>query len=128
MSDRLALGVRHQVTLEPPSTAGWSSRPSTRTATPCPPGDGAAEALLALLRRRDDLADRWQVLRLAALPDVSGERPITVDQTNTSVVVGEPRDRQVAAGRSPTSPSRRWPPWPSSARSVSTRCPRRTPC
>jgi len=51
------------------------------------PGDGVAEALLAAMPRLEhDLAfvpDSWHS------EDVSGERAITVDQTNESVVVGE---------------------------------------
>jgi maltokinase len=53
------------------------------------PGDGASLALLALLRGEDDLGDQWQALRLAAIPEADGERAVLVDQTNTSVVVGE---------------------------------------
>ena len=56
-------------------------------------------------------------------PTVTGERPIDVDQTNTSVVVGRGARREVAAHASPTGRIRPWPRWPSSARSASTQMP-----
>jgi maltokinase len=88
VTERLALAPGFQVALTP-RDGGWSVSVQRTDGTECIAGDGAAEALLQLLRRDDDLADRWQVLRLAALPEVSGERAITVDQTNLSVVVGD---------------------------------------
>lgn len=87
MGDRLALGDAHQLVLED-RPDGWAVSPQHSDGSPCGPGDGAAEALIAVLRHSEDPADRWQVLRLAAVPDVVGEEAIRVDQTNTSVVVG----------------------------------------
>lgn len=87
MADRLALGDAHQVVLTD-GPEGWKISPCHADGSPCPPGGGAAEALISVVRQAGDLDDRWQVLRLAAVPDVSGEEPIGVDQTNTSVVVG----------------------------------------
>ena len=88
MADQLALGDAHQVVLVD-GPDGWTISPCHADGSPCAPGDGAAEALISVVRQAGDLADRWQVLRLAAVPDVSGEKPIGVDQTNTSVVVGQ---------------------------------------
>ncbi len=88
MTERLALAPGFELALTP-RDGGWAVSAQRTDGTECVAGDGAAEALLQLLRREDDLADRWQVLRLAGLPDVTGERAITVDQTNLSVVVGE---------------------------------------
>ncbi|MDP9220472.1 MAG: aminoglycoside phosphotransferase [Actinomycetota bacterium] len=84
----LALGSELEVSLVP-DAVGWSISPRFTSGKACVAGDGAAEALLALLRQDGDLADSWQALRLATIPEVSDERAITVDQTNTSVVVGE---------------------------------------
>jgi maltokinase len=88
VTERLALAPGFELTLTP-RDGGWAVSAQRADGTECVAGDGAAEALLQLMRREDDLADRWQVLRLAGLPDVNGERAITVDQTNLSVVVGE---------------------------------------
>lgn len=88
MTEHLSLGRAFEVALVPDED-GWAIVPRTSAGTLCRPGDGAAEALLALLREEGDLADRWQVLRLTPVPDAVGERAIPVDQTNTSVVVGE---------------------------------------
>ncbi len=55
----------------------------------CLPGEGASAQLIRLLTEGPEVSDRWQVLRLGALAPVGGERPLDVDQTNTSVVVGE---------------------------------------
>ncbi len=55
-------------------------------------GDGAAEALVARLRAMvtdDQPAEGFRLVRLATPPEALGERAILVDQTNTSVVVGE---------------------------------------
>lgn len=97
MPERLSLGRGIDVVLqERPGggdTAGqqdrWDVRLLHTDGTACGPGEGASQNLVALLAGRGDLSDRWQVLRLATLPEASGERPIDVDQTNTSVVVGE---------------------------------------
>jgi maltokinase len=88
VAERLVLGADQAVALERAGDA-WTVTPQRTDGTPSRPGDGAAEALIALLRRDGALADRWQVLRLVSVPDVAGERPITVDQTNTSVVIGD---------------------------------------
>ena len=52
------------------------------------PGDGASAALVALLSGGDRTIGRVEVTTWHSSPEV-GERPITVDQTNESVVVGE---------------------------------------
>lgn len=88
MAERLTLDEDHEVVLEP-QPHGWAVRLQRRDGTPCAPGDGAADALITTIRQESDLADDWQVLRLAAVPDVTGERAIGVDQTNTSLVVGD---------------------------------------
>jgi maltokinase len=88
VAERLALGRDHAVALEGVGDT-WTVTPQRGDGTPCGPGDGAAEALIALLRQEGDLAERWEALRLPRVPDVAGERPIPVDQTNTSVVVGD---------------------------------------
>lgn len=51
------------------------------------PGEGAAEALMTLLSQGDDHGD-FRVLRWHG-HGVSGERAISVDQTNESVIVGD---------------------------------------
>jgi maltokinase len=51
-------------------------------------GEGAFEGLLALLRAGEP-SGRFTFLRLGDVPDATGERAITVDQSNRSVVVGE---------------------------------------
>jgi maltokinase len=51
-------------------------------------GEGAFEGLLALLRIGEPCG-RFTFLRLGDVPDATGERAITVDQSNRSVVVGE---------------------------------------
>jgi maltokinase len=51
-------------------------------------GAGAAEALVAALRS-EPVPAPFRVVQFAPLPDVEGERAITADQTNESVVVGE---------------------------------------
>ena len=97
MPERLPLGGGIDVTLQERPNGGdvadrtqhWDVRVLHADGTPCGPGEGASQDLVALLSTRGDLTDRWQVLRLATLPTVAGERPIDVDQTNTSVVVGE---------------------------------------
>jgi maltokinase len=88
VTERLVLGSDRIVVLESAGDA-WTVIPQRRDGTPARPGDGAAEALLGRLRDERDLGDRWEALRLATVPDVAGEHPITVDQTNTSVVVGD---------------------------------------
>jgi maltokinase len=88
VAERLTLDTDHEVVLEP-QPDGWAVRPQRRDGSLAAPGDGAAEALLATIRQESALADDWQVLRLAPVPDVTGERAIGVDQTNTSVIVGD---------------------------------------
>jgi maltokinase len=88
VTERLALAPGFELALTP-RDGGWAVSAQRTDGAECVAGDGAAEALLQLLRHEDDLADRWQALRLASVPEVSGERAITVDQTNLSVVVGE---------------------------------------
>jgi maltokinase len=99
MTPSLLVGGGHAVVLEP-HAGGW--RVATRTsgagalglkfdgpARPIEPGDGVSLDLLQWLRADATPTDGWQVLRLAAIPELEGERGIDVDQTNTSVVVGE---------------------------------------
>jgi maltokinase len=88
VTERLALAPDFEVVLTEQGD-GWSVSIQHLDASPCVAGDGAAEALLSLLRQEGDLADRWQVLRLASFPEVAGEQPVTVDQTNLSVIVGD---------------------------------------
>ncbi|WNG87490.1 glucosamine kinase [Mycobacterium sp. ITM-2016-00317] len=54
-------------------------------------GDGAAEALLRLLARRPGRSSdgRFQMLSWTTVSAPRGERPVTVDQTNESVIVGD---------------------------------------
>jgi maltokinase len=88
VTERLVLGPDHEVLLEPVADT-WAVTPRRMEPQSSGVGEGAAQALLGLLHADEDLTDRWQVLRLAPAPEVSGERPILVDQTNTSVIVGE---------------------------------------
>jgi maltokinase len=88
MSERLSLGGGIEVLLDA-RAEGWEVTPRRADGTPSGPGEGASEALVAYLLGGRELPERWQVLRIATLPAVAGERPIDVDQTNTSVVVGE---------------------------------------
>jgi maltokinase len=54
------------------------------------PGDGAAEALLALLHDTAGTTRRGRfTVHAWAPPAVTGERAVTVDQTNESVIVGD---------------------------------------
>lgn len=50
---------------------------------------GASAALVAVLASGQQPPEPFGVQRLAAVPAVAGERPVVVDQTNESVVVGE---------------------------------------
>lgn len=50
---------------------------------------GASERLVAALAGRSALPPGWTAEAFAPVPVAMGERPITVDQTNVSVVVGE---------------------------------------
>ncbi len=54
-------------------------------------GDGAAEALLRLLARTPGRCSdgRFQIVSWTTGPAPDGERPVTVDQTNESVIVGD---------------------------------------
>jgi maltokinase len=88
MSDSLPLASGFEVTLDRQDDR-WDVTPRHSDGRPCRAGDGASEALVALLGDCTDLRGPWQVLRLAAVPPAVGERPVDVDQTNTSVVVGE---------------------------------------
>ena len=88
MTERLPLSSGIDVVLEPRGDS-WDVTPRSADGADVRPGPGGLAALVATLLAGAELPDRWQVLRLAALPDVTGERPIDVDQTNTSVVVGE---------------------------------------
>lgn len=54
------------------------------------PGDGAAEALLAMLHRTDGITRSGRfTVHAWAPPAATGERAVTVDQTNESVIVGD---------------------------------------
>jgi maltokinase len=50
---------------------------------------GASERLVAALAGHAALPPGWTAETFASVPVAAGERPITVDQTNVSVVVGE---------------------------------------
>jgi maltokinase len=88
MSDSLPLPRGFEITLERQDDR-WDVTPRHLDGRPCRPGDGASEALVALLLDGGELSERWQALRLVTVPRVSGERAVDVDQTNTSVIVGE---------------------------------------
>src|SRR6266480_299836 len=51
--------------------------------------EGASDRLVAALAAGDPLPPPWTAEIFAVPPPAAGERPITVDQTNVSVVVGE---------------------------------------
>ncbi len=88
MTERLSLAPGIELSLRSDDD-GWQIEVTRPDGTPCGPGDGASETLIGLLQRGGTIDERWQSLRLATIPPVSGERAIAVDQTNTSVVVGE---------------------------------------
>ncbi len=88
MFDRLPLGGGIEVTLDARDDQ-WHVTPRHVHGGLCRPGEGASAQLIRLLTEGPEVTDRWQVLRLAALAPVGGERALDVDQTNTSVVVGE---------------------------------------
>jgi maltokinase len=53
-------------------------------------GDGVAQALVDVIRHQvSPMVPGFRVVRLVPPPEATGERTVTVDQTNTSVVVGE---------------------------------------
>src|SRR5882757_1465561 len=64
MSERLSLGGGIEVVLGG-RPEGWDVTPQRADGTASGPGEGASEALVALLLTGRDLPDRWQVLRLA---------------------------------------------------------------
>jgi maltokinase len=72
-----------------PAVVDQSADPPSRRAAP---GDGASPALLRLLATGLDhgpVADGFTLMRLFASGDLDQERPMLVDQTHESVVVGE---------------------------------------
>jgi maltokinase len=89
---RFALGPGLEVRVEPDGD-GWLCGPvRAYDGAPAEPGDGAAEALVDLLDVGDPATrpDGFVLRRIAPPPAVRGEHPIDVDQTNRSVVVGDP--------------------------------------
>ncbi|GAA0281862.1 hypothetical protein [Cryptosporangium japonicum] len=66
--------------------SSWAAVGLSREPAPSP---GSSAALVAALASGDPAPAPFVVRRLAPVPAVSGERPITADQTNVSVVVGE---------------------------------------
>ena len=99
-SARFPLGAGLALLVEPDGD-GWRCGPiRSADGEPAVAGDGAAEALVAALVADQagthhsvgpDGADTGFWLdRTGATPSVSGEHPIEVDQTNRSVVVGDP--------------------------------------
>lgn len=87
----LRLGEQHAVALVADGAGGRWTVPVTRDAgvvRRARPGDGAAEALVALLADPGAQARGFRVTRWHG-DALRGERAVTVDQTNESVVVGE---------------------------------------
>ena len=72
---------------------GWCGQPVRADGdvwTAAVAGDGAASALLSLLAGDAAPPPPWRVLRLGPVPSADGaEVAVTVDQTNSSVVVGD---------------------------------------